>query len=69
MSAKFPRGGGGAGPFLARSLNTIIQLLALKHHNIPPFIKLFERALISFTSGRQTLRVNHVISYDFLFFF
>ena len=50
-------------------MNTIIQLLALKHHNIPPFIKLFERALINCTSGRQNLRVNHVISYDFLFLY
>ena len=30
MSAKFPRGGGGAGPFLARSLKGYIKLCAGK---------------------------------------
>ena len=33
MSAKFPRGGGGAGPFLARSL-TVLSLTGLETSKI-----------------------------------
>ena len=36
MSAKFPRGGGGgAGPFLARSLISISYLLGENNYNFP----------------------------------
>ena len=44
MSAKFPRGGGGAGPFLARSLDGLVLKLVIYgvfFYHFPLILKVF----------------------------
>ena len=66
MSAKFPRGGGGAGPFLARSL----KLLVLNFYSSGVLVKLnYMSALIlwcsefSIVGGTIWIHVGFILSF------